>query len=295
MAERGTNAQPHRSESSEWLQRIERISGVVAAWRRRAEDPSGSEPGSSLAADSVEGLSIENPVWYSMCVSSEHLEFAIDAMRATSTMYPTAYLTVARTAFVAAVNAVWVLAPTSRQQRRERALTLRADELRVQVTSFRDMRIPDGKPEGARAGLLEQLRARQASLQAAASVLGSREDVTKVRFNQTKAIDWVAEYMHGVDDDLLIGATQAIWRSGSAAAHAQYHFGILRMSRNEIVRDVPNGSIMRLRGDLENDVGPALVAATLTLNEAFRLYDLRRISHSGTPAASRDRGASRVN
>ena len=65
------------------------------------------EPGSSLAADSVAGLSVENPVWYSMCISSEHLDFAIDAMRATSTMYPTAYMTVARTAFVAAVNAVW--------------------------------------------------------------------------------------------------------------------------------------------------------------------------------------------
>lgn len=100
-----------------------------------------------------------------------------------------------------------------------------------------------------------------------------------MRFNQTKAIDWVAEHMHGVDDDLLIGATQSVWRSGSAAAHAQYHFGIMRFDRNEIVRDVVGSSVVRLRGDLDNDVGPALAAAAMTLSEAFRLYDLRSVPH----------------
>ena len=279
MTKRRPGRHPQQAEGNEWLRRLDRISLVVDAWRKRAENPTSPEPGSSLAADSMEGLSVENPIWYSMCISSEHLDFAIDAMRATSTMYPTAYMTVARTAFVAAVNAAWVLAPSARQERRERALRLRADDLRVQMTSFRDMKIPDGKPEEARTGLLEQLRERQAGLQVVATALGMTEDVTKIRFNQTKAIDRVTEHMHGVDDDLLIGATQAVWRSGSAAAHAQYHFGIMRVDRNEIVRDAGGGSVVRLRGDLESDVGPALAAATMTLSEAFRLYDLRRVSH----------------
>lgn len=213
----------------------------------------------------------------SMCISSEHLDFAIDAMRAKSTMYPTAYMTVARTAFVAAVNSVWVLAPSSRQVRRVRALRLRADDLRVQVTSFREMRVSEGKPGKARTGLLEQLRVRQAGLQRVATTLGVKESVAKMKFNQTEAIDWVAEHLHGVDDDLLIGATQSIWRSGSAAAHAQYHFGVMRVDRNEVVREESGGQIMRLRGDLDRDVGPALAAAAMTLNEAFRLYDLRAL------------------
>lgn len=264
-----------QAEDSGWLERLGRISLVVESWRTRAENPTSPEPGSSLAADSMEGLNVENPVWYSMCISSEHLDFAIDAMRATSTMYPTAYMTVARTAFAAAVNAVWVLAPSSRQERRLRALRLRADDLRAQVTSFRDMRMSEGKATEARTGLLEQLRVRQTGLQRVATALGVEEDVTKMKFNQTKAIDWVAEHMHGVDDDLLIGATQAIWRSGSAAAHAQYHFGIMRVDQNEVVREEGGGQTMRLRGDLDSDVGPALAAATMTLSEAFRLYDLR--------------------
>lgn len=282
MTKRRPKTNSQLAEGSEWLRRLDRISLAVDAWRKRAENPTSPEQGSSLAADSMEGLSVENPVWYSMCISSEHLDFAIDAMRATSTMYPTAYMTVARTSFVAAVNAVWVLAPPSRQERRERALNLRADDLRAQVTSFRDMKIPDGKPEDARADLMDQLRERQTGLQSVATALGMTESVTKMRFNQTKAINWVAEHMHGVDDDLLIGATQSVWRSGSAAAHAQYHFGIMRVDRNEIIREGGGSSVVRLRGDLDIDVGPALAAATMTLSEAFRLYDLRRVTHQRT-------------
>jgi hypothetical protein len=275
-----TKQQPQASEGNEWFRRLDRFSKVVDVWRQRAENPTSPEPKSSLAADSIEGLNVENPVWYSMCVSSEHLDFAIDAMRATCTMYPTAYMTVARTAFVAAVNAVWVLAPAGRQERRERALRLRADDLRIQVTSFGDMQIPEGKSEEARTGFLAQLQERQTHLQKVATALGVQEDVRKVRFNQTGAIDWVARHMHGADNDLLIGATQAIWRSGSAAAHAQYHFGVMRFDRNEILREESGGSIVRLRGDLDNDVGPAIAGATMTLSEAFRLYDLRRVIHT---------------
>lgn len=88
------NRQPQRLEDKEWLRRLDRIAHAVDAWRKCAENPVSAEPGSSLVTDSIEGLRVENPVWYSMCISSEHLDFAIDAMRATSTMYPTAYMTV---------------------------------------------------------------------------------------------------------------------------------------------------------------------------------------------------------
>jgi hypothetical protein len=180
------------------------------------------------------------------------------------------------------VNAVWVLAPSTRKERRERGLRFRADDLRVQMTSFRDTQIPEGKPEEARTGILKHLGERLASLPKVATALGIMKSVTKIRLHQTRAIDWVAQHMHGVDNDLLIGATQAIWRSGSAAAHVQYHFGVMRLDRNEVVREASDSSVVRLHGYLDNDVGPALAAATMTLNEAFRIYDLRRLSHIRT-------------
>lgn len=281
MTKRRRKQTHEQVDDSEWPARLGRMSVAIEAWRERATDPIPPEVGSSLATDSMNGLSVENQIWYSMCISSEHLDFAIDAMRSTSTMYPTAYMTVARTAFVGAVNAVWLLAPT-RQERRTRALLLRADELRSQVTGFRTMRIEPGRPDEARIDMLRQLEERQAALQLVADELGLTADVKKIRFNQTDAIDWVAEHMHGVGNDLLIGATQSIWRSGSAAAHAQYYFGIMRMDRNLAVRDGAGSSIVQLRGDLETDVGPALAAAFMTLNEAFRLYDLRRVRHNRT-------------
>lgn len=276
MTKRRRKQAPQEDAEAGWPLRLGRMSTAIDAWRNRAKNPESSEPGSSLAADSVDGLNVENLIWYSMCISSEHLEFAIDAMRATSSMYPTAYMTVARTAFVAAVNAVWVLAPPSRQERRERALVLRADDLRTQVTFIREMRLPPGVARSTRDATIAQLRERQAGLQAVATSLGVTLEVPKIRFNQTTAIDWVAEHMHGVDNDLLIGATQAMWRSSSAAAHAQYQFGIMRTDRNEVLEGETGDAVVRLRGDLESDVGPALAVAVMTLNEAFRLYDLRR-------------------
>lgn len=148
-----------------------------------------------------------------------------------------------------------------------------------QVQHVRDMRVPDGKPAEARAELVGQLRARQSDLQKVADTRSVAEDVTTMRFNQTAAVDWVAEHTYGIDGDLLIGAMQAVWRSGSAAAHGQYHFGLMRFDRSDVMRETPTGSVVRLRGDLESDVGPALAAATMTLSEAFRLYDLRRVAH----------------
>ena len=271
------------------------MSTKVEAWRERAKHPEPPEAGSSLAADAIEGLSIESSIWYSMSISSEHLDFAIDAMRATSTMYPTAYMTVARTALMGAVNAVWLLAPSTRDERQRRALRFRADDLRTQVVGLRDMRVMSGAPTTARDGLVAQLQERQASLQRVADAMGVQEDVTRMRFTQTDAINWVASYLHGPNSDLLIGATQSMWRSGSAAAHAQLQFGLMRADRTETIRDGAGGGIVRLRGDLDTDVGPALAAATLTLSEAFRLYDLRRVRHvQDTPTAPAPTGSSQA-
>lgn len=102
--------------------------------------------------------------------------------------------------------------------------------------------------------------------------------VNRLRLNQTDAIDWVAAHMHGVDN-LLIGGTQFVWRSGSAAAHAQLHFGLQCMDRDVFVDNDSGRRFLQLRGSVEDDVGPAMGATVLTLSEAFRLYDLRRVAH----------------
>lgn len=279
MTEPQPETRSNQAEHSEWESRLGRIALAVDGWRERTRNPTPVDPGSSLAADSMEGLSVDNPIWYSMCISYEHLDFALETMRETNTMYPTAYMTVARTAFIAAVNAVWMLAPSGRQERRLRALRIRADDIRVQVTAMDDLRLQDDTSAKAHDSQVSLLRDRQRSLQLVADALGTKEDVSRMKFNQTEAIAWVARHMHGVDDNLLVGATMAVWRAGSAAAHAQYHFGARRADRPGVPHQRQDSSLVRLRGDLTKDVGPALAAAAMTLSEAFRLYDLRGVSH----------------
>ncbi len=42
----------------------------------------------------------------------------------------------------------------------------------------------------------------------------------------------------------------------------------------------PGGQILRLRGSLEANIGPALAGTAITINEAFRLNNLRRVKLS---------------
>ncbi|OLT55264.1 hypothetical protein BJF89_16040 [Corynebacterium sp. CNJ-954] len=276
MTTQRTSSDPQH-EPQEWLTRLDKIAQATSAWRSRTQNPSPIETGSSLAADELESVSVGNTAWYSMCVSTEHLGFSLDAMKATATMYPTAYMTVARTAFMAAANAAWLLAEPSRSQRRERAIRLQADELRVQITTLKSLSLPDGEPDTARVEAVQRLRQRQEILRNTAGQLGITEKVEQMRFNQTEAIDWVARRMPDSDDPFLLAAMQTIWRSGSAAADAQRQFALMRMGPHELGEGVDGTRIMKLRGDLDTDVGPALGGAALTLSEAFRLYDLSRL------------------
>lgn len=276
---RSPSSSPDNPLQREWLDRMARSQPVIDTWRERAKQPQFSEPGSSLKADDLPGLlSVETTAWYSMCIASEHLDFTLDALRSTATMYPTAYMPAVRTAFMCAVNALYLLAGESRFTRRQRVLHMRADELRIQINGLRDMKLPDGKPDAARDGLIGQLRERQETLQLAADEIGSTEKVTQMRSHQTKAVNWVAEYMHGISDDPFIhGGFQTIWRDGSSAAHGQLQYAIMRIHENETVAHHGDSSVVHMRGNLERDVGPAFVGTVLILQECFRLYDLRRV------------------
>lgn len=105
------------------------MADAAASMQERTRTATAPAPGSSLAADRVEGLDVESTVWYLMCVAAEHLGFAFDSIKATGCMYPSAYTTVARTALIGAANALWVLTGSSRAERRIRALRVRANDV----------------------------------------------------------------------------------------------------------------------------------------------------------------------
>lgn len=260
----------------EWEQRLGSMSGLVHQWRERIKKPEGPEPDSSLAADEMEELSVEGTVWYLMCVSIEHLDFVFETMIRTRTMYPTIYMTLVRTAYITGVNALWILSGETRKERRQRVLRLKAEDLRVQLTAINGFTTVENS-EVTKEQKIQEIRERQAKLQRLATKLGVEEKVQTMRVNQTNVINDTIPAVVREDDGQLANALRYIWRSGSAAAHGQYHFGLDRVGPEDVVSSEGGKSTVRLTGSLEGDVGPAVSGAFLVLQRVFELYDSSRV------------------
>lgn len=236
------------------------------------------EPGSSLAADGMNGLDIEGAAWYLMCVSVEHLAFVFETMRRTRTMHPSVYMTIVRTAYISGVNALWILSGATRKERRQRALRLRAEDFRVQFTAINDFATLE-ETEDAKNQKVRNIRERQSALQELATKLDIVENVRTMRLHQTRVIADILPVITGEENGLLADGLRYIWRSGSAAAHGQYHFGADRVGPEDVVSLKGGKATVRLTGSLENDVGPAIAGVYLVLQHVFELYDARRVKY----------------
>ncbi|WP_259540001.1 hypothetical protein [Herbiconiux daphne] len=261
-----------------WEARLGRISEAATQWQQSFNGaPATVEPGSDLADDDVtfESFSILNLVGYSLAAATEHLDFTLTAMKQTSTLYPTAYLTVLRTSLLAASHAAWMLTPTQRSERQLRALQFLSDDVRTQLVMVREAFAPKDAERTAKERMIEVLLERQAQLQPIADALKPGLQVDKCRINNTSIIESVAQAAH--DEDVVQGGVNHIWRSGSAAAHGSRGFATIRLKQNTIVEAPTGGKYSLLRGDLVNDIGPAAAAATLALSFAFKMFDERRL------------------
>lgn len=105
-------------------------------WQARGATTERPQPGSELAVDDVvfPRHPISEVARMSLALSSEHLRLARDAMEA-GQLYPSAHFTVLRSGLVGAAQAVWVLGPAERNDRRERGLTVLA-EMHTQMGKY---------------------------------------------------------------------------------------------------------------------------------------------------------------
>ncbi|PLA10908.1 hypothetical protein [Corynebacterium riegelii] len=262
----------------EWEQRLGKMSGTIHQWRERVKNPVAPEPGSSLAADGMDGLNVEGAAWYLMCVSVEHLDFVFETMERTRTMHPSVYMTIVRTAYISGMNALWILSGSTRLERRQRVLRLRAEDLRGQLTAINGFTTAV-EAEDVKDRKLQEIQEQQSELQSLASKLDIAENVRTMRVNQTKVITDSIPAITGEDDGPFADSLRYIWRSGSAAAHGQYHFGASRVGPEDVVSSAGGKSTVRLTGSLEGDVGPAVAGAYLVLQYVFKLYDARRVKY----------------
>ncbi|GJN42028.1 hypothetical protein [Corynebacterium ammoniagenes] len=264
------------SEHDQWLERLNAMVPFVRRWSEFIKHPVPPEQGSELDRDSMEGLDVEATAWYLLCVSVEHFNFIFDVIQKTRTMYPTAYMTVARTAFLAGVNALWLLSAEDRNLRRKRALKLVAGGLKEEIVAINEFETSEDLI-GLRDAQIEELRRQQTDLQKVAERLGVFEEVQKMRPNQTVIVTETIEALEGgAATREIANGFKHIWRAGSAAAHAQHHFGISRLSENSIFQTADGQNIAILKGRLEDDVGPALAGVFLALRRVFELYERMR-------------------
>lgn len=259
--------------------RLSQIATLAGVWRERLKQPPPVvEDGSALAGD--DRLTLVRPsslAWYLIGVSYEHLDFGTSTMAATSTLYPTAYLTVFRTALLAGTQAVRMLGPTIRRERQAHAIRLTLEDLSNQLASANELSISDPELNRLRMEQADRLKQEVDDLEPQARALGILDrDLRRVRANATEAINWVAEFMH--EQEILINGMRLLWRTGSAVAHGARSHAIRRLGRSDLIDTGHGTKYAKLFGDIE-DVTSAASASALVLGRAFELYEQRRLNH----------------
>ncbi|MGW7444956.1 hypothetical protein [Kitasatospora sp. NPDC054795] len=268
------------SEHTEWEARLGRMKQAVEVWLERTSGDGGPpriESGSSLAGD--DRLFLEHPVssvaWHGLLTAVEHLDFALSAMAATKTLYPSAYFTALRAGLLGASQAVWVLAPTSRKERQLRALeaaTTNYDEQRKAYGA-----VPASTPE-ARAAVADARARLDLRLDEAAAVAMSLGvDPTKARnlkVNATRVIELAAA--QAVPGKVEQAYAMFLWRTASGHVHGHPYTRFLQLRSDRIVED-PDGRLWARPTANTMEIGTAASAVFMITNKAWALFDQRRV------------------
>lgn len=266
-------------EEHAWLERIRRIAPQVFELQEQSKSPLLPEPGSSLGADSFSGVDVDKEIWYLISVSAEHLGFVIKAMDSTNTLFPTAYLTVVRTAFLSAANAAWILFGETREERRRRVVVYKAEGIRMAQNSANELIAMDEDFANNKESYLNYLKTKKAELEEDAKRVELNFDFKKSRMNQTDVIKCVSKMLFtddGVEGVAVRQMFATIWRQGSMAAHGFSQFAVGRTTVDTDLSEEQEFTIGYLTADLEHDLGPALTGTWMLLSKVHDRYDKRR-------------------
>ena len=257
--------------TDEWLSKLSKLAPEVDNLYQRVQEFPAVSESSSFAEDNRRHpkLVLKSTFWHSLAVSIEHEHMFLECFRATKTTFPSSYLTVLRTALMSASRAVWVLSPPNRMKRFERAFMVRLDDLQSQIKAINSWTtVPNTALDSAKSVELQRLRGDLAGLAQVAADLSFNQELSRFSLNQTRIIQWVAGEMY-LNEPEKVNAIDSLWRTGSAAAHGQRHFGAQRYEMSS------DGSTI-LAGSLE-DIGPAAVTAVAISTRAWDTFAQRII------------------
>ena len=181
-------------------------------WRLRAHRVEEPDRGSDLAIDDeiFPHMAISQLARMSLVLAGEHLRLALDAIKAKQ-LYPSSHFTVLRGALVGASQAVWILGPADRGQRRERALMV-LTEMYAQMDKYYRF-LAGTRLDGADRASLEDQRSWLSERQTGvAAIRTGRESL-----NLTQVIGAASD--HAFANDATREAVRRLWREMSADAH----------------------------------------------------------------------------
>lgn len=268
-------------EHAEWEARLGRMGTVIDHWAERIKaPPSPMQPSSSLEADDrqFKVVNVSDVAWYSITTAVEHLDFTIQHFRATRTLYPSAHMTVLRTALVTGAIAAWVLSGPTRGDRQLRALRVECDEVGNTLAAINGAKVEGERQVAAVRKAQTSIGRQHTELQAVADALGGPADVRKWRLNTTEIVEAAARVAFG-EETVLTSGVGLLWRRGSAAAHGAKSVVTLGLDPAEVERSEEGILYVNATGSLARDVGPLAVAAFQMTNHAFGEYDKRRFNY----------------
>lgn len=266
-----------------WLKRLQTIAPRVATWLNQDTTLPKVHPSSSLYADGM-GWMVQPSYLaeYHITISAEHLHLCLQTLLGKeAVLYPTAQITMGRTAYTSALNAVWLLYPSNRCERRRRAWLLKDKEIQEQRSALRDLHGTSIEPK-----LLTEAHAtldkKQEELDRANKEydLGLDRSKRDDRFNQTRAIREATNQVYDgqTDEDVRVAVTN-LWRTSSAVAHGFYHHALSRMTNLDGGEELPSvGELGLLQPKLDQDLGPLLCASYMFLERAITRYRLRAVA-----------------
>ncbi|MFE5285115.1 hypothetical protein ACFRAQ_09115 [Nocardia sp. NPDC056611] len=211
--------------------------------------------------------------WQGLLTATDNLGLMVDSQHAIGHR-PIAPFTLARASLFAASRTVWILAPSSRRTRQERALWANFEDVRNLVLLVTESPRDPSEPGAvaAKAHVESELNElKEVALDRLGLVLNSKGKPT-----DTSIIEAAAAYLDPDDGDER-RAIKMLWRIHSGHAHGLSWPNLLRPPAEGFVG--PDGHNYRRQIADRRAFGEAASAAMLMTNAAFNLYDQRVTAH----------------
>lgn len=268
-----------------WDKRLGKIKRALDHWRERVKSPETVNSGSSLARDDRvhPELPCSQLAWSGLIMGVEHLDASISLIDHQTDrgqpIFPIATYTVLRGALLGSSQAALLLCTGPRAKRINYALRIAREEYR-QVVTFRSETVSHAAvSESERQTLIDDdylgwaqngIRRIDALLQEMGGSKGKLLDTDLIR-EAAKVV------FRGDDADLLRLALSVEWRLGSGSSHGRL---LMNMHRPQEATQDDDGQTLYF-GTSKAKVTQQIATVSLVLNEAWRMWDLRKSPQIG--------------